>query len=392
MNWATLESWGWRCLMPALLWGGVAASGVILAILLSRAGAWRQSHRNAPWTCTTGGWLWGALFALLALGGGWSEDGAAWAFSLEVKSSLWALPLIAAIPGQRIDRDFWWSVGWSVLAYLSWRLCRAGWHHLILEDAGQWRYARLAGDVHPTYLSLHAAVAWLGCGRQWGRNRWLSWAMTVLVAVSLGLMGSKAGILAAGIVTVTACALSSFSGSACRGELVQLGVFLGLLLAVSWGASKKRFVELGTAAAAVQSESAPVQSSSAGRVAVWRASAELIAGHPFGVGTGDVTESLVRLYERDGVAYAQERRLNPHNQWLQFGVAVGWPGILLFTWILGQWGVRAWRSAIRWALPCVLLVALHAMVESVLEAQRGVVFILWMFVAMDSASRESSNS
>ena len=189
MNWVSFESWGWRCLMPALLCGGVAASWVILIILLSRAMAWRQSHRHRPWTWTSGGWLWGALFALLALGGGWSEDGAAWAFSLEVKSSLWALPLIAAIPGQRIDRDFWWSVGWSVLAYLSWRLCRAGWHHLVLEDAGQWRYARLAGDVHPTYLSLHATVAWLGCGRQWGQNRWLSWAMTVLVALCELLAG-----------------------------------------------------------------------------------------------------------------------------------------------------------------------------------------------------------
>ena len=122
------------------------------------------------------------------------------------------------------------GVGLSVVAFVS-----AGWHHLVLEDAGQRRYARLAGDVHPTYLSLHATVAWLGCGRQWGQNRWLSWAMTVLVAVSLGLMGSKAGILAAGIVAVTAWALSRFRSRARRGELAQVGVFLGLLLAVSWG-------------------------------------------------------------------------------------------------------------------------------------------------------------
>lgn len=391
VSWTTLESWSWRCLMPALLWGGVAASWVIFMILVSRMLAWRLEHKCKGSNWTQGGRLWVAMFALLALGGLWSDDVEAWAFSLEVKSSFWALPLIAAIPGQRIDRDFWWSVGWSLMAYLLWRLVRAGWHQLVLEDARQWRYVRLAGAVHPSYLSLHATVAWLGCGRQWGKGAWLAWTMTVLVSVSLGLLGSKAGILAAVVVSISADLLSRWRGISRPNDLRHLLVFLGLLLAVGWGASKKRFVELETAVAVVKSSTAPVQSSSSGRIAVWRASSELIADYPMGVGTGDVTECLVRMYERDGISFASESRLNSHNQWLQFGVALGWPGLLLLTWMMGHWGRRAWQCSIRWAFPCVLVVVLHATVESILEAQRGVVFVLWMFVAFESAIRQNQS-
>ena len=75
--------------------------------------------------------------------------------------------------------------------------------------------------------------------------------------------------------------------------------------------------------------------------AAWRCGvprSTLLLTHPLGVGTGDVTDELQKVYERDGIDYAQDRRLNPHNQWLQAGVAFGWPGILMvFSLILWSW-------------------------------------------------------
>ena len=375
------ESWAWRMLMPALLFGGVAASWVIVVVALLRVTSWWWNHRSKSWSWNWGSAGWLLFFGLQVAGGMWSENVEAWRFSLEVKSSMWALPVLAAMPGRSMIRDFWWSVGWSVSAYLLWRLARAGWHHVVLDDARQWHYARFAGDVHPTYLSLHAAVAWVGCGRQWGKpNAWM-WGCTVLVAIALGLIASKAGIIAAAAVALIGMALPRLWGRADRFAMGHGAAFLVLLVGVSWGASKKRFEEMGTAAAAVRSESAPVQSSSAGRVAAWRASAELLAANPFGVGTGDVTDALVELYGRDGVTYASERRLNPHNQWLQAGVAFGWPGMLLWTAVLLWWGWYGWRQRSRWGVLCVLLIGAHTMVESMLEVQRGVVFILWLFAA-----------
>ena len=238
MTLAQMESWAWRMLMPALLFGGVAASWVIVVVALLRVTSWWRNHRSEPWSWNWGSTGWLLFFGLQVAGGIWSENVEAWRFSLEVKSSMWALPVLAAMPGRSMARDFWWSVGWSVSAYLLWRLARAGWHHVVLGDARQWRYARFAGDVHPTYLSLHAAVAWLGCGRQWGKSSASMWGCTMLVAVALGLMGSKAGILAAAAVALVGMVLPRLWSRTDRYAVGQGAAFLVLLVGVSWGASK----------------------------------------------------------------------------------------------------------------------------------------------------------
>ena len=64
-------------------------------------------------------------------------------------------------------------------------------------------------------------------------------------------------------------------------------------------------------------------------------------------------------------------------------MAFGWPGILMVTLIAWHWIRRGWRRGQDVMLLCGLLIGAHAMVESVLEVQRGVVFILWMWAALE---------
>jgi O-antigen ligase len=135
-----------------------------------------------------------------------------------------------------------------------------------------------------------------------------------------------------------------------------------------------------------------VSSSSAGRIAVWKASWAILREHPLGVGTGDVVPELMLRYECKGVTYAAERRLNPHNQWLQAGVAFGWPGILVLTWAFFSVFLWAWKERDVKVLLCLALVLFHASVESVLEVQRGVVFILWMFMSLAPAHRSDGST
>lgn len=385
------ESWAWRAVMPALILGGNVAGVTLFVIAVLRTIAWWNNHRHAPWEWRRGAIWWIAYFGLQMLGGLWSSDLDAWRMSLEVKSSLWFLPVLLAIPGRKVARDFWWSLGWSVTAYLCWRMLRAGWHQLVLDSPKEWRYARFSGDVHPTYMSLHLAAAFLGFGTEWGQKikPFFSWAVTVLFAVSLGMLGSKAGILAALVVAILRLSMmgsgwshkawGKLSGSLPSGRL-RWGGFVVLVLISTWAMSGNRFAEMSSASAVIASEQAPVQSSSAGRVMVWQTSLEIIQAHPFGVGTGDVVPELMRRYERDGLTYASERRLNPHNQWLQAGVAFGWPGIAVLTLAMIACVLQAWWTGRGLLLLCVMLVILHAGVESVLEVQRGVVFIMWMLM------------
>ena len=168
--------------------------------------------------------------------------------------------------------------------------------------------------MHPTYLSLHAAVAWLGLSKQWGGAKAL-WPLTILIALCIGLMGSKAGILAAMIVALAEPVLKSIwrgLRDSVRTKEVSL-VFCAVLAASAVWSSGDRFGEMATAAEAIRSKSAPVASSSAGRVAVWRSSLDVLLTHPLGVGTGDVTDELTAVYEQGGIDYARDRKLNPHN-------------------------------------------------------------------------------
>jgi hypothetical protein len=377
------ESWVWRLVMPALLLGGVMAGWVLLVAVLIRLWNWRFNAPEAHWSLPGGAWPWLAYYALQLMGGLWSANLEAWAFSLEVKASLLFLPLAAGIPGRPLGRDFWWSVGWGLTVFLSWRLLHAAWHHAVLDDSGFWTYAGFSGGVHPTYLSLHAAVAWVGLSKQWGGAKVL-WPLTILFALCIGLMGSKAGILAAMTVALVEPVLKSrWPGlhDTVRTKWVSLA-FCAVLLGSSLWSSGSRFGEMTTAVAAIQSEAAPVASSSAGRVAVWRSSLDVMLDHPFGVGTGDVTDELADVYAREGIHYARTRKLNPHNQWLQAGVAFGWPGVLVFSFIMWSWLSSAWQRRSLIGFLCGSLFLLHSGVESVLEVQRGVVFLLWLWMAI----------
>ena len=85
--------------------------------------------------------------------------------------------------------------------------------------------------------------------------------------------------------------------------------------------------------------------------------------------------------------YAAERQLNPHNQWLQAGVAFGWPGVLVVSMAFLSIALAAWRHRQGLLLLCTFLIMAHAGVESVLEVQRGVVFALWMLMALSPSRR-----
>ena len=391
----TAEKWGWRAVMPALIAGGNAAGILLFTLFITRILNAVMGHRGQPWDWRTGGFWWMGYFGLQVLGALWSDDLAAWSLSLEVKSALWFFPLVMAIPSRHVAKDFWWSVGWSMVVYLAWRLGRAGWQTAFIGGVDAWHYDGFSGDVHPTYLALHATVALLGLGQSWGAGlrRPSVWMLGLLLAVSIGLSGSKAGILAAAMVVMLRMLLylpivgqsGLFPGG--REDILRWGTLLVVLLMTGVGVSQSRFAEMGTAAAVVMQEAAPVKSSSAGRIVVWRTSAEILWAHPFGVGTGDVVPELVQRYERDGHTYAADRQLNPHNQWLQAGVAFGWPGVLVVSMAFLSIALAAWRHRQGLLLLCTFLIMAHAGVESVLEVQRGVVFALWMLMALSPSRR-----
>lgn len=371
--------------VPALLFGGRAVSYVLFLWLLLRLsssvvnGSWGERVQPAKM------WAWMfAYFSLQLIATLWSEDVTAAQFSWEVKASFFVVPLILALPGavspSNLRRVLAQGVVYSTAGYLLLRLA------LGVSGAssglGGLYYAGLAGDVHPTYLALYAAVA-LAFLKEILPNavRYRN-VLAFFFLLCIGLLSSKAGVIAAlPAIYFFSQAQSELKPKPFRRRLL-MGIACTLVLAGSaYIAGEDRFSELSTAVEAVEamesgsSQMPVVQSSSSGRVAVWRSAGELLVQHPLGVGTGDVEAELNALYVRDGIDYALDRRLNPHNQWLQAGVAFGWPGVLIWSALL----ISGWRLARKKGdtvlMAFLFILGLHACFESVLEAQRGVVFI-----------------
>ncbi|MDX5404592.1 MAG: O-antigen ligase family protein [Bacteroidota bacterium] len=115
------------------------------------------------------------------------------------------------------------------------------------------------------------------------------------------------------------------------------------------------------------------------RLAEWTCTWDVIQANPFiGVGGGDVTDELVKAYEKRGFVIGVERRYNPHNQYLQSWVAIGITGLawLILTAILFmRVGFRRWDLPL-WIWSGTFFISMLA--ESVLEREAGLVHLFFI--------------
>jgi O-antigen ligase len=115
--------------------------------------------------------------------------------------------------------------------------------------------------------------------------------------------------------------------------------------------------------------------SSASRLLVWECSLEIIQENFFfGVGTGDVKTELIKKYNEKQIVQALADKLNPHSQFLQTFIAIGFPGFILLIFTLISPAVYAFKKGNLLFLLFTGIFLFHILVESMLERQAGVVF------------------
>ena len=214
--------------------------------------------------------------------------------------------------------------------FIGWRFLLAG----VSGDAQLWRYDGLAGPFHPTYMGLYLVLMPLLLRGKLKGYR----LIMVVTGVFVGLLASKAAWIVAtlmwGSLLVIYTKLRDLRSWGIGAAL--LGMCLG-----GWLGDGGRWNEFtGYVTSAVVStrvptpedapeplqldEPRPVKTgSSAGRMQAWSASLEVLKAAPFGVGTGDVTDALCKVYSESNSEYALEKRMNPHSAWLQLAVSHG---------------------------------------------------------------------
>ncbi|MBN4051288.1 O-antigen ligase family protein [bacterium AH-315-M05] len=111
------------------------------------------------------------------------------------------------------------------------------------------------------------------------------------------------------------------------------------------------------------------------RLLVWPVTLELIEENfLFGVGTGDIKDSLLKKYEEKGLFGALEIRLNAHNQYLQTFVALGLVGFLILIACLLLPFILGIKKKNYIYILFLTIIAINFLTESILEVQAGVVF------------------
>jgi hypothetical protein len=351
---------------------------------------------SAPWPIAFRWFAFGsiAIYALMALGMVWTEHAHLGWFALEVKFSMFLLPLLFSYHWRRFGGQ---GLNWvpnamaaGLVGFMFWRLGVA----VVSNDPEAWRYDGLAGPFHPTYMGMYLAMmGWLiPFDKRWAA------AILALCGVFVGLLASKAAwLVVAGLWLVQGVyrLLKHFKGA---GALL-IGV--AFLLVGAWLGDGGRWQEFaghfqrpevqivtesGASEVALEAipeatvqhvptdqPTAPKSGSTAGRIQAWEASVALLKASPGGVGTGDVVDELVKQYESEGADYALKKRMNPHSVWLQMAVSHGWLGLLV---VLGWWAgtlvlSRRTGSVLLgvWAVVWVL----NGTIESLLEMQQGIV-------------------
>jgi O-antigen ligase len=72
------------------------------------------------------------------------------------------------------------------------------------------------------------------------------------------------------------------------------------------------------------------------RLAIWDASADAIIDHqPFGVGTGDGVDVLMKYYKRANFEFAFYNKYHSHNQYLFTLLCLGIPGLATLLLLFG---------------------------------------------------------
>ncbi|MBK9637507.1 MAG: O-antigen ligase family protein [Bacteroidetes bacterium] len=115
------------------------------------------------------------------------------------------------------------------------------------------------------------------------------------------------------------------------------------------------------------------------RLEYWKASKNIIQKYPLtGVGTGDVPDAFQDMYVEMNSNLEKTWRLRAHNQYLSFGVAFGWPGLLFFIFVL-LFSIRHAVQQQNYIYLAFLIIAMGSFFnEDTLETQAGVTFFAFL--------------
>jgi len=255
--------------------------------------------------------------------------------------------------------------------------------------------SRISVVHHPSYFAAFLLVAVVGAWYGY-RQRWVgywNWSVVLFSAFALAfyfLCLSLAGMLFLLLFLIGLCVYYIMRRFGKRSGIALVLISPALLVSVLWftpGIKDEfrntlewtgEYLRSPSAYLEARSKERELQSNHI-RLVMWTVTAELIAEHPFGVGTGDVDRHLHKRLLEYGFWELVDQDLNSHNQYLQTTLETGVLGLILLLMFV----LSSLRTAIRKKSLLLLVIvagfAFNALFESFFQRQSGIVFYsLWV--------------
>jgi O-antigen ligase len=269
---------------------------------------------------------------------------------------------------------------------------------------------------HPTYFSATATIALLLLIENWNQNplkSWPQWIKIILVAfitLMILLSFSMAGFLfiaaASGLVFIHFLIKKE---TPIKLKLLMIAFpTIGIMLLSQNDFIKGEFNNTRLALtqyiydpAQFIADKKQSQNGDEVRLIMWTASFLEIKEHPLGVGPTQIghhlSQRLTTLQQPQMAQMNQhgEVHYNPHNQYLQMALEIGWIPLCIFIMMLINFiaiGIKNNSHAIS---TIVLLLGFHCLFESILQRQSGIVtftFIISFYILyLESKSKKEIN-
>ena len=312
-------------------------------------------------------------------------------FELEKKLSFVIFPLLLSLKFKKI-----WSINISYIGFILATFLVTLYGIIMALSAwlgaggGNWVYfsSAISPIHHPSYLAAYLTISTAFAFIGWREKLpffSLYWIIpfTIFVIVIHGFLQSLSGTLFL-LIAIFISLLIWLRNKIRRPifySIIILMPLIGFIVINSipsiqndWKDASSNIIEYSKNPKSFVENREQTLSSSSVRIILWTAAFQIFYKHPFGVGTGNMDEfmekELIILKQKE----LTEQNFNPHNQFLQTAVEIGFFGLLVFFAILFSsiyFGLK-YKNYLLIIISSNLI--FNSLFESMLQRQSGIIF------------------
>jgi O-antigen ligase len=327
--------------------------------------------------------IWFVLFFLIhLLGMLWSENNAFGISDIGMKLSFFLLPILVLLAKinltvKQIQQLFIFGLIVSLFLCYSSAIFKS----IYYPEDNHWGYffeSEFSSFMHRSYFATYLSIGSVICFVEFFnfKKRLVHGILFFLFSFSLLLTMSKAGVI---VYLLSMLILISWLILKKRMFVIAGLSIVGIIsiiaiMSTSNSGVNQRFNEMVKTLNGVKTVNNPSTESNTARIIMWSTSVKVLKENfPFGTGTGDVKDELIKKNISLNNLGVAESKLNAHNQFLNTGVQLGVLGIIA---LLGIFLTQFFRALVLKDVQLFLVSLtffLSFMVESFLETQAGII-------------------